>query len=144
MARFLCCASMLLLALAAGCAPGDDVKPAEVQERRPMTPDVRSFVNKVWVVAASPHVAVGDTRVFLADGLMVMTSPHANPALGRWRYQDGRLIITEESRDYPVEIVALTDEQFDIRVHGPGEPVEIRLVPAEHPAVEAGALTPWK
>src|SRR5262245_19428970 len=61
----------------------------------------RSFVNRVWTVAESKQVAVGELRVFLAEGTLVMASSHGTPALGAWRYEDGRMTITEESIDYP-------------------------------------------
>ena len=90
-----------------------------------------SFVNKVWQVAESGQVAVGDLRTFLADGTLVMTSPHGTPAFGAWRYDGGRLTITEEGREYPTDILALSESAFRIRMRGPGEPVEILFKPAE-------------
>jgi hypothetical protein len=90
-----------------------------------------SFVNKVWVVAESKTVAVGELRVFLSDGTLVMTSPHATPSFGQWRYTDGNLTITEEGLDYRTEILELSDA-FRIRMFSPGEPVEIRFALADH------------
>ena len=90
-----------------------------------------SFVNKVWVVSESKQVAPGEIRVFLSDGTLVMASPHAKPAFGGWRYDGGHLTITEEGRDYPVDIIALSESAFRIRMHSPGEPVEILFAPAE-------------
>jgi hypothetical protein len=84
-----------------------------------------SFVNTVWVVAESKDVAVGELRVFLSDGTLVMTSPHATPAFGQWRYTDGNLTITEEGLDYRTEILELSESAFRIRMLSPGEPVEI-------------------
>ena len=90
-----------------------------------------SFVNRVWVVAESPQVAVGEMRVFLSDSTLVMTSPHGTPAFGSWRVRDGQLTITEEGRDYPVDVLELTPDVFRIRIRGPGEPVDIHFAPAE-------------
>ena len=98
-----------------------------------------SFVNKVWVVTESRQVAPGEFRVFLSDGTLVMTSPHAKPAFGTWNYDDGSLTITEEGRDYPTDILELNESTFRIRMHGPGEPVEILFAPAEQSAPEAVA-----
>lgn len=90
-----------------------------------------SFVNKVWAVAESRQVAVGDLRTFLSDGTLVMASPHATPALGTWRTDGDRLTIIEDGLEYPTEILELTEQAFRIRMHGPGEPVEILFAPAE-------------
>ena len=56
-------------------------------------------------------------------------------ALGSWRVRDGRLSITEEGRDYPVDVLELGADVFRIRIRGPGEPVEIRFAPAEQVVV---------
>ncbi len=98
-----------------------------------------TFVNRVWTVAESAQVAPGSLRVFLSDGTLVMASPHATPAFGRWRYRDGDLTITEEGQRYPVDILALNRDTFRIRVRGPGEPVEIRFAPAAQPALPDSA-----
>jgi heat shock protein HslJ/uncharacterized membrane protein len=97
-----------------------------------------SFVNKVWEVAESRQVARGELRTFLSDGTLVMASPNATPAFGQWRQENGRLTITEEGQEYPADILELTEDSFRIRMHSPGEPVEILFRPAE-PA-EAAAL----
>lgn len=94
-----------------------------------------SFVNQVWVVAESQQVAPGALRVFLSDGTLVMAGPHGTPALGSWRYQDGRLNITEEGLQYDVDILELSRSTFRIRIHSPGEPVEIRFKLADQPAL---------
>jgi hypothetical protein len=96
-----------------------------------------SFVNRVWTAAESQPVAAGSLRVFLSDGTLVMTSPQETPAFGSWRYADGRLTIVEEGREYPTDILALTEREFRIRMLNPGEPLEIRFVPAEQPPPEA-------
>ena len=78
--------------------------------------------------------------MFLSDGTLVMASPHARPAFGRWRYGNGRLTITEEGQDYPVDILSLSENAFRIRMHSPGDPVEILFKPAEQAASDAGPV----
>ncbi|HEU4516547.1 MAG TPA: META domain-containing protein, partial [Steroidobacteraceae bacterium] len=91
-----------------------------------------SFVNRVWVVSESKQVERGALRVFLSDGTLVMASPNSTPAFGQWRSEGGRLTITEESRNYPVDVLALSEDAFRIRINGPGEPVEILFTPAPY------------
>lgn len=90
-----------------------------------------SFVNRVWRVRASSSVSPGALYVFLADGTLVMTSPHARPAFGTWTYQDGGLTMVEESIAYKVEILELARDAFRIRSHNPGAPVEITFERAD-------------
>jgi hypothetical protein len=113
-------AAVLGLLIAAACSDG---RPAA----RATAP---SFVNRVWAVAESKQVAPGELRVFLSEGTLVMAAPHARSALGSWRRNDGRLTIVEEGLEYQVDILELTDEAFRIRIHSPGEPVEILFRPA--------------
>ncbi len=127
-----------LLAVA-GCASPDASPKAsatatteEVHTRAPA-----SFIDRVWVVAESQQVALGELRVFLSEGTHVMASPHGTPALGTWRYRDGRLTITEEGREYEVDILELKEDVFRIRIHGPGTPVDIRFKPAEGRTISA-------
>ena len=89
-----------------------------------------SFVNTVWAVAQSKQAELGSLRVFLSDGTLVMTSPNAKPAFGNWRQDGDRLTITEEGLDYDVDVLELTHDAFRIRMHNPGEPVEILFKPA--------------
>ena len=110
---------------------------------KPAAPAVApSFVNRVWAVAESKQVALGELRVFLSEGTMVMASPHATPALGTWRRQDRGLRITEEGLEYQVDILELTNDTFRIRIHSPGEPVEILFRPAEPEAEPSGSPAP--
>ena len=126
-----------LLALVS-CGRSEQAQPASAPAAEP-APIARSapaeaaptFVNKVWQVAESAQVTPGETRTFLADGTLVMSSPNAKSAFGAWRYDDGHLTITEEGQDYPTDILALSESEFRIRMHGPGEPVEMLLKPAE-------------
>ena len=124
-------AVLALLALPA-CSGGKPAAPAVAP----------SFVNRVWAVAESKQVALGELRVFLSEGTMVMASPHATPALGTWRRQDRGLRITEEGLEYQVDILELTNDTFRIRIHSPGEPVEILFRPAEPEAEPSGSPAP--
>lgn len=111
----------------AGCSAPDSSRKAP----SPTIP--ASFVNRVWVVAESPQVAPGELRVFLSEGTLVMASTHGTPAFGTWRQHDGHLTITEEGLEYEVDILELSGNAFRIRMHGPGEPVDIRFQPAGQP-----------
>ncbi|MGH8249775.1 MAG: META domain-containing protein [Steroidobacteraceae bacterium] len=118
--------------------PGSATPP--VAEPKPPAAAEPSFVNKVWAVAESEQVEVGSLRTFLSDGTLVMASPHATPAFGTWSYDSGRLTITEEGQKYDVDVVALSENEFRIRIHSPGDPVEILFRQAEQaPAVAARA-----
>lgn len=121
----------VLLALSGCSAP--DSSPgmsARVTEAGVPTTAPATFVNRIWVVAESGQVAVGEIRVFLPEGTLVMASPHGRPALGVWSYRDGHLTITEEGLKYDVDILELNENTFRIRIHNPGEPVDIRFKPA--------------
>ena len=144
--RILAIFALALVALA-GCerseapqpapAPADSA-PADAPVPPPAT-EAPSFVNRVWAVAESRQVEPGALRAFLSDGTLVMASPNSTPAFGQWRSEDGRLTITEESRDYPADILALSEHAFRIRINGPGEPVEILFEPAPQVAPDAVA-----
>ena len=90
-----------------------------------------SFVNQVWKVSRSSGVEPGMMYVFLSDGTLVITSPHGKPAFGTWSSENGGLTIVEESIPYKVEILKLSQTEFTIRMHSPGEPLEITFVPAD-------------
>ena len=128
---------VIALLCVAGCSSRDS---SQEGSGRAITEEVStaaaaSFVNRVWAVAESQQVAPGELRVFLSEGTLVMASPHGIPALGSWRYRDGRLTITEEGLSYDVEILELSQNVFRIRIQGPGEPIDIRFEPAGQPAV---------
>jgi hypothetical protein len=127
-------AALALLA-AAGCSrPAPPARQAAA-DTKPAPAAPVSFVNRVWVVTESPQVALGEQRVFLSDSTLVMTSPQGKPVLGTWRVKDGQLSITEEGREYPVEVLELSADLFRIRIRGPGEPVYIQFGPAAQPSV---------
>ncbi|HTV01848.1 MAG TPA: hypothetical protein VMF13_14970 [Luteitalea sp.] len=89
-----------------------------------------AFVNRVWVVVASTGVTPGTLYVFLSDGALVISSKGNPPGVGRWSRSSGGLVITEEGRDYKTDVIALTADRFQIRMHNPGPPTEITLAPA--------------
>jgi len=133
-----------LLALAA-CERRETSEPPPPATKAPPLPEAAvpepvatpepGFVNRVWTVAESRQVSPGEMRVFLEGGTLVMASPNGRPAFGTWTYADGRLAITEEGRRYDVDILELTGSSFRIRIHNPGEPVEILFAPAEQPSL---------
>jgi hypothetical protein len=88
------------------------------------------FAGKVWRVQSSTAGEPGSTYAFLADGTLVIDSPHGTPMYGKWSYGDGKLVMTEEGVAYPTDIVALDAGTFQIRSHNPGGVVDITLVPA--------------
>lgn len=137
--RLIALALVSLLALA-GCERRESSPPPPPATKAPALPESAvpapteaskpGFVNKVWTVAESPQVAKGELRVFLEGGALVMASPNGTPAFGAWTYDDGRLAIVEDGVRYDVDILELTANSFRIRIHNPGEPVEILFAPA--------------
>lgn len=125
--------AVLVGSFAGACSPPESVPPVpdRPDAEAAATGSEASFVNRVWVVAESPQVAPGSLRVFLSDGTLVMASPHATPAFGTWRRNDGRLTIIEEGVEYDVDIVELNENEFRVRIYSPAEPVDIRFEPAE-------------
>lgn len=89
-----------------------------------------AFVGKVWRVQSSSAGEPGSTYAFLADGTLVIDSPHGTPMQGQWRYDNGKLVMIEEGISYPTDIVKLDATTFRIRSHNPGGTVDIALVPA--------------
>ena len=122
-----------LLAIAA-CSRSEPPAAATEPATQPAAA-VPSFINKVWSVAESAQVEVGSLRIFLSDGTMVMASPNSTPAFGSWTSDGGRFAITEEGLEYKVDILALSESEFRIRIHSPGDPVEIRFEPASQTAI---------
>jgi len=121
-----------LLAIAA-CSKTEPPAPA-IEPATQAAAVLPSFINKVWSVADSTQAEIGSLRIFLSDGTMVMASPNSTPAFGSWASDGGRLAITEEGREYKVDILALSESEFRIRIHSPGDPVEIRFEPAQQTA----------
>lgn len=90
-----------------------------------------TFVNRVWSVAErSDGADPGSLYVFLGDGTLVISSSNATPLLGNWRAKGDGLVMIEEGIEYNVDILGVSADEFRIRSHNPGEPLEIRFVPA--------------
>ncbi|MDP9197965.1 MAG: META domain-containing protein [Pseudomonadota bacterium] len=125
-------AAALALSACAERQSPEPARPAKTETTEPTrSSEQTTFVNTVWQVAESKHVAIGSLRVFLPDGTLVMTAPQSSPAFGAWRIDGGRLTITEDGLDYPTDILALSDYAFRIRMNSPGDPVEILFEPAK-------------
>lgn len=93
----------------------------------PVDPDLLSA--QVWRVVASPTVAAGSLYVFLPDHTLLVATPGSDVAQGRWRLDGGRLVMVEEARPYPVDVLALDARQLRLRMHNPGTPVKMTLEP---------------
>jgi hypothetical protein len=120
-------ATLRLLALACSQPPDSPIAPATSSaSERPA-----NFANRVWRVARSSAVANGTLYAFLSDGTLVLTSPGNKPMLGSWSRTEDGLVMVEESIPYRVDILKLDDDEFVIRSHNPGAPVDIAMVPAD-------------
>ncbi len=109
-------------------------RPNAVPASSPPAPSIAApagFVNKVWRVTASSSVSPGTLYVFLSEGTLIVTSPDSRPSIGTWKFEDDALTMVEESIPYKVEILALGGNEFRIRSHNPGTPVEITLALAQ-------------
>lgn len=95
--------------------------------------DSVGFINRVWRVRSSTAVAPGTIYVFVSDGTLLITSPGNTPAVGRWTRQGKVFTMIEEGIPYPTDILHLSRDEFRIRSHNPGQPVETTLQPAEVP-----------
>lgn len=98
---------------------------------QPTASRTTGFVDRVWKVQTSSSVSPGTLYVFLSDGTLVIASRNGKPAFGTWTFENGKLTMVEESLSYPVEVVALEPNEFRVRIHNPGEPVDITFVPAD-------------
>lgn len=114
-------------ASAPGVAP-----PPESRSASDISP-APDFVNRVWRVAESPTVTVGQLYVFLSDGTLVVTSGTSTPSLGAWRRDAQGFTMIEAGRAYKVDIVGLTRDEFTVHINDPGDGVDMRLVPADMP-----------
>jgi len=97
----------------------------------PATTPAVDFVDTVWRVTESNGVEPGMTYTFKSDGTLVLGSPHGTPATGTWKRSGKRLVMVEESIEYPVDILELTAERFRIVINNPGTPTEITMAPAD-------------
>ncbi len=115
----------LTLAIIAGLALGACSEPP--------APAKVSFIDQVWRVSESSTVARGMLYVFLSDGTLVLASANSKPAFGSWKSAGAGLTIIEEGQPYKAEILKLSRDEFHLRIHNPGPPVELSLVPANRP-----------
>src|SRR5688572_3277392 len=99
----------------------------------PPASQAASFINKVWEVRESTGVVPGTLYAWFSDGTLLITSPNSRPALGSWKYEGARLTMIEEGIAYPVDVLELSAALFRVRVHNPGDPLEIAFVPATTP-----------
>ena len=123
--------AIAMLLLLSGCS-GPPPAPA-ASTPAPAPEAAASFINQVWKVSRSSGVEPGMMYIFLSDGTLVITSPHGKPALETWKSENGGFTMVEESIPYKVEILKLSQTEFTIRIHSPGEPLEITFVPADRP-----------
>ena len=93
-------------------------------------PASASFVNRVWSVSESPTISKGQLYVFLSDGTLVLASNGNKPAFGQWQQDGADLVMIEEGQRYKTEVLMATENILQLRLHNPGEPVEMTLVPA--------------
>jgi hypothetical protein len=112
--------------------PAADASVAPAPASAPVVADAQmpTFTNKVWRVQSSSAGEPGSTYAFLADGTLIVDSPHGIPMHGEWRYDDGKLVMLEEGVAYSTDIAKLDATTFQIRSHNPGGVVDITMVPA--------------
>jgi hypothetical protein len=122
-------AAALALVTLVGCTTATPEKspPANPPAETPAV----DFVDTVWRVTESNGVEPGMTYTFKSDGTLAITSPHGTPAMGTWKRNGKRLILVEESIEYPVDILELTAGRFRIVINNPGTPTAITMVPAD-------------
>lgn len=109
-------------------APGTSGAPVALVAQPAVTPP--TFINRVWQTTPA---AGGPPQyyVFLAEGTLVIASSTGTPMVGRWSRAGEGLVMVEDGRDYPTDIVSLSADTLHLRSHNPGAPVDIHLVPAD-------------
>lgn len=122
----------IVITLLCACAPrGEDSAPP----KRAVAEDTAaSFIGRTWVVIASTAVASGTLYRFEPDGRLVITSPGSLTATGEWRLKGTEMEWVEESQTYRVELLSQTADALQVRVHSPGEPLDISMKPLESAA----------
>ncbi len=122
-----------LVFMFSGCAPqpAAEAPPAATSTSpTPAAPAAEpTFVDRTWQVASSPQIQPGAHYTFYSDGRLEITSTGNQPLIGAWARTDSGLTMTEEGITYPVDVLELTADRFRIRMHNPGESVEIVFVP---------------
>jgi hypothetical protein len=132
-----------LLAAAAGSSackrpapftvPGSDVSAdtgtTPAPRSGPTEAAVPDFANRVWKVARGSQGDPGTFYVFLADGSLLISSPHGTPSLGSWHYSGEVLTMVEEGLPHQATVLRFTPDTFAISVAGSGQPVVLTFVP---------------
>jgi hypothetical protein len=129
--RMRTCIVATLVAACSACSPPPATERATVAEAPPATQptDARPrFVDVDWRVVSSSAVAIGTRYRFAADGSLRIEAEGSTPGIGRWTFEDGKLVMIEEGIAYPTEILRLDAGHFTIRSHNPGTPVDIAMV----------------
>jgi hypothetical protein len=96
---------------------------------RPTEAAVPDFANRVWKVARGSQGDPGTFYVFLADGSLLISSPHGTPSLGSWHYSGEVLTMVEEGLPHQATVLRFTPDTFAISVAGSGQPVVLTFVP---------------
>jgi hypothetical protein len=125
----------LALTLAAGLALGGCSRSPSPAQRRAEQPgdSTVTFANRVWKVRTSSSGEPGTLYAFLSEGTLVIASSHGKPSLGAWKYAGGSLTLVEEGISYPADVLELSRDKLRIRIHSPGQPVELTFAPADAP-----------
>jgi len=118
-----------LVTLACGTPP---VLTPATPDPEPVTAPVPpvSFVNRVWRAVEANGAPRDDLYVFLSGGTLVITSATGTPMVGRWAHVGERITMVEDGVEHTADVLALSATEFRIRSYNPGEPVELRFVPA--------------
>ena len=113
----------------AAATPPPAATPAAEPAPEPLPPAAEaSFADVVWRADTGSGVEIGTTYTFKSDGTLVVDSPSGTPMTGAWKLVDGKLTMTEESIDYPTDVVAQDPEHLHLRSNNPGGAVELILV----------------
>jgi hypothetical protein len=89
---------------------------------------VPDFANRVWKVAKGSEGDPGTFYVFLADGSLLIASPHGTPSLGDWHYSGDVLTMVEDGVPHQATLVRSTPDTFAVRIAGAGRPVLVTFV----------------
>ena len=124
------CVVAALVAACVACAPRPAAEQAPAPDAAPTAQPANPralFVDIDWRVVSSSAVAVGTRYRFGSDGSLRIQAAGSTLGLGRWTFDDGKLVMVEEGIAYPTEILRLDTGHFTIRSHNPGTPVDIAM-----------------
>ena len=122
-------AGAALFTLACGSPAAPPPVAAEPAGATPLPP--ATFVNRVWRAFEANGQPRDALYVFLSGGTLVITSPTGTPMVGRWAHVGERVTMVEDGVEHTADILTLANDEFRIRSYNPGEPVELRFVPAQ-------------